>query len=185
MADVEAFQLGLDVGLLHHLEQKADVAEGVFEDEIEEELFALGGVLRVVHRPHVERGHRRLDLGDVRHAALHRPAAAGGEVEDDGAALLDLGADSGVAIGLVGGSALVGASVDVDDRGAGFVGALRFGGDLARGVRDPGALIAVCEDARQRASDDDFAGLGHGHLLGSGLWGAGRPRRNRTASCPA
>ena len=56
MAHVEALQLGLHACLVHDAKQVADVLERVLEYEVEDEFLPPGRVLRVVHRPHVERG---------------------------------------------------------------------------------------------------------------------------------
>ena len=173
---------GLTPALVHHLEQQGDVAEGVLEDEVEDELLAALRVLRVVHRAHVERADGRLDLRDVGDASLHGPCSAGGEVEDDRAAAPRLLGDPGVDGGLVGGAALVGAGVDVHHRRAGLVRAPRLLRDLDGRVRHPGALLARRQHAGEGAGDDDLV-LQSGHArhrpLNSGL------RFSRKAATPS
>ena len=92
VADVEALVLGLDLQLLHHLEEGDDLRERVREDRVEHERPALGRVLRVVHRAHVQRGHLGAQLAQVGDPLLDGHAhRARGVVDDRG--VPDLGAD--------------------------------------------------------------------------------------------
>ena len=132
-----------------------DLAVGVREHHVEDEALPLLGVLRVVHRAHVEGGDLGPALADVGALLGHVVEdGAGREVEDDRAALAHLLLDAGEGRRAEGGRAVVVAGVDVHHRGARVVGALGLLGDLDGRVRDVRALLAVGEHAGEGAGDD-------------------------------
>ena len=181
--DVEALHLGLDAVLLDRAREREDVVERVGEHEVERELL-LGGVpLRVVHRAHVERRDRRA-LREVMHAFGHRPGTARRPVDEDGAAGPGLRHDAPERVLRPRRRTVVVARVDVDDRGARFVGATRLFGDLDRRVRDRRAVLLGGDGAGERAGQDDFVvGRGrHGDTFGSSRARVKRVRHGRSYS---
>ena len=156
MAGVEALVLGLDPELVHLGEELSDRVEAVLEDRLEDEVLAPPGVLRVVHRAHVQRGDVGPKRAQVLEPLLDRHADRAGRVVDDH--VVDLGpdrlGDRLEVLDLVGRRPVRGAGVDVDLRGALVDRAPRLGRVLLGRVGDRRALVAVRDRARDRVADD-------------------------------
>ncbi len=114
------------------------------------------GVLRVVHRAHVQGGRVRLQLAQVLDPLLDRNPDRPGRVVDHHVVHLgeDGLGDGAEVLHLVARRALRRAGVDMDHRRALIDGAAGLGGVLLGGVRDGRALVAVGDYAAYGVGDD-------------------------------
>ena len=178
MPDVVALDLEARAVLGAGRQDVFDVREGVLEDAVARafQIRLFPGVLELalearehrveaeIHRAHVERGDLRLERRGRAHALLdrHRRRAAGRDVDDGFRALLDDLQERREGFRrLIGAAVLRVARMQMHHRGAGFRGADRRIGDLARRDRDMRRHRRRVDRAGDRAGDDDFLALGH------------------------
>jgi hypothetical protein len=79
---IEAFALRLDTGGIHLFELEGDIRKGIAEYGIKDEILPSGGVLRIVHGPHVESAKLGPQSRDVMHALVDGNADGSGRVID-------------------------------------------------------------------------------------------------------
>src|SRR5262249_38146547 len=142
--------------LVHRLEKEPDVRKGIGEDVVVIELLALFRVDGIVHRPHVQGRHLRLQLPDVSDSLVRRDAdGAGREVDYHVSAGTDLGLDVREGLTRPGRRPIWVAGVDVDDGRAGLGSPASLLSNLSRCVRDGGAVLAAGQRSRERGRYDD------------------------------
>src|SRR6202022_4855338 len=146
-----------DPRVLHRFEEEHDVRERVGEDMVVIEGLLLFRVDRVVHRAHVQRGHFRFQVADVRDTLIRRDTdCAGREVDDDMGSRPYLAEDLGERLDIPIRAALRVARVDVPDRRTRGGRPLRLLADLFWGVWDGGTLGPRCQHAGEGGGDYDL-----------------------------
>ena len=164
------------------LEHELDVGKGVLENQVARafQKSLLPGLLEIfvapehgkqteVHRAHVERCHLGLQLQGRLHALDHRHGwrAAGGDVDDRVAALLDVAHKGAKSIGRLVRPAVFGlARMQMHDGRTGLSRAHGSVSNLLRADRQVGRHGRRVDRAGDGAGDDDFAVLAHGISLG-------------------
>src|SRR5215831_805456 len=153
---VEALHLGPNARLIHRLEKESDVRKGVGEDVVVIELLALFRVDGIVHRPHVQGRHIRLELPDVGNSLVRRDAnGAGREVDYHVGAGADLRLDVREGLTRPGRRAIRISGVNVDDGRTGLGSPASLLSNLGRSVGDRGTVLAAGQCPRERSRYDD------------------------------
>src|SRR6185437_15571393 len=191
MADIVAFELELRAAALaKRLKDLLDILEGIPKNEIPGILQMLGfpvvfpllvaiehGEEAEIHRPHVERADLRLGAQRRRQPLLegHAVTAAGGDIDDGVAGLLDARQELHEDFWIGRRLAVPGvARMEMDDRGAGLGGIDRLGGDFVRRQRQIRRHGRGVYRPRHRTGDDDFRANCHERLPPPGRLSRGR-----------